>query len=90
MVVRLSAGCPLPRRRFLVLIAVRGLVDPRAIVWLEGLGQMKNPMTSSGTEPVTLRLVAWCLNHLRYRVPRSVGTSDKNVLIMQITGLQEK
>jgi hypothetical protein len=26
---------------------VRGGLDPRAIVWLEGLSQLKNPMTSS-------------------------------------------
>jgi hypothetical protein len=36
---------------------------------LEGLGQLKNPMTLSGTEPATFRLVAWCLNQLCYRVP---------------------
>jgi hypothetical protein len=52
------AGRPLPPGIFLVLIYVRGLVDPRPIVLLEGLGQLKNPMTSSGIEPATFRLVA--------------------------------
>jgi hypothetical protein len=33
-------------------------VDPRAIVWLEGLGQLKNPMTSLGIRPATFWLVA--------------------------------
>jgi hypothetical protein len=36
---------------------------------LEGLGQLKNAMTSSGLEPATFRLVAYYLNKLRYRVP---------------------
>jgi hypothetical protein len=46
-------------RIFLVLISLRGCVHPRAIVRLEGLGKLeKKPMTSSGFDPVTFRLVA--------------------------------
>jgi hypothetical protein len=51
MAARLSALCAgrfLPPGRFLVLILLRGWVDPRAIVRLEGLGQLKKS-TSSGT-----------------------------------------
>jgi hypothetical protein len=44
MAVRLSAlraSRPLPPARFLVLISVRGWVDPRATMWLGGLGKLK-------------------------------------------------
>jgi hypothetical protein len=61
MAVRLSAlraSRPLPSGRSLVLIFVRGWVDPRAIMWLEVLDQLKNPVISSGIEPATFRLVA--------------------------------
>jgi hypothetical protein len=37
------------------------------MVRLEGLGKLKK-FTSSGLEPATFRLVAQCLNQLRYRV----------------------
>jgi hypothetical protein len=50
MTVRLSAlraGRPLAPARFLVLISVRGWVNPRAIVRLEGLDQLKSLVTSS-------------------------------------------
>jgi hypothetical protein len=46
-----------PPGKFLILLSVRGWVDLRAIVLLEGLDQLKNPMTSSGFEQATFRLV---------------------------------
>jgi hypothetical protein len=44
-------------RRFLVLISVRGCVDPRTIVRLEGLGKLKNSPLP-GLEPASFWLVA--------------------------------
>jgi hypothetical protein len=61
MAMKLSALCagrPLPPRRFMVLISVRGSVDPRDTVRLEGLDRLKKkPMTSSGMDPATVWLV---------------------------------
>jgi hypothetical protein len=42
---------PFTPRRFLVLISVSSWVDPSAIVRLEGLGHLKNPITSLGFNP---------------------------------------
>jgi hypothetical protein len=60
MAVSLSAlqsDRPLPPGRLLVLISVRGGVDPIATVRLEVLLQLKNPITSSGIERATFRFV---------------------------------
>jgi hypothetical protein len=60
MAMRFSVFAPvaLYLQESLVLISVRGLIDLRTIVRLEGLGKLKNPMVSSGIEPFTFRLVA--------------------------------
>jgi hypothetical protein len=71
----IHASRPLPPGRFLVLVSPRSWVDPRAIMRLEGLDQLKNLVTSSGIEPATFRLVAQCLNQPRYRISWSISVS---------------
>jgi hypothetical protein len=45
-------------------VFLSGCMNPRAVMRLRGLGKLKKPVTSSGMEHTTFRVVAWCLNRL--------------------------
>jgi hypothetical protein len=74
-VVKLGAPAALySTGTFLVFISVRGWVHPRAIVRLEGLGKLKNPMISTGIKPATLLTCSIVLQLTRLpRAPKAAS-----------------
>jgi hypothetical protein len=67
--VSLTRRLPSTPKYLLVLISVRGWAHPRAIVWLEGLGKLKNLLPQWELNPRPPLLVGQWLNQLRYHVP---------------------
>jgi hypothetical protein len=92
MALRLSAlraGRPLPQGRFLVLISARGRVEPRAIVRLEGLGQLKKKIQRSYREP-NPRLPDCSIVPQTTALPRASGSYGRRPLINSLIRREER
>jgi hypothetical protein len=74
-----------PQEILLLLISVRGWVDPSAIVLLEEFMSKKNPLTPSGIEPATSRFLEQRFNHTATVVPPDyINTNNSYVRNMTI------
>ena len=83
-VVRLSTlrtSLSYPQEIPLVLIFIRGWVDPRNRVRLEGLNRWKIPLTQTKLKPATIRLAARCIN------PNVLNDNDDNHKKLQVSCL---
>jgi hypothetical protein len=67
-----------PPGQFLVFISVRDCINPRAVVWLEGIGKLEKS-TSSGTRTSYLPTCSIVPRPSTLpRAPNSIGTIMKN------------
>jgi hypothetical protein len=78
----LSAGLPLPQGRFLILICVRGSVDPRAIVRLEGLGKLNKSNDLIGNR--TRDLPTCRIGPQQIMIPRTVPKNIEGNIIARL------
>ena len=79
--VKLSAlrtGRLYPQEIFLVFISVKRLSQSQGHSAAERIMSIKIPMTPSGMEPATFRLVEQCLNQMRHRAPHPFRSTGLN------------